>query len=494
MLSTKMTAFKFHRFVTKKTSSEEILVELNGSQNKYSFFQRTNKKKYLSHDFVVGHMYVCKKDTCVSYNGIQMTKNDGIIVIEKLLKDANNFTRIDVVIVAQKLFGVNSNKLIMVGNNDSNQVHLIRISDIKKYESNAILMCKKDSNVAFDCAIKIDILFEQFGEIIKQLKNDTPTDDVSSSVLRAMDKIGLVDPSYFAMRTIIDDNRSRILRTMNDFVQGKERTITLPTKEMWDSYAKILPKNMVPVQFVCLNWVPRRNFAKINCGKIRDTNFILGINVYDNVPIYYRTIPWDDGEEGDPTDWIMQKKCDNYRDRNEVVTKMFLDPQRVFERYYSDEYGAHAAYLTETIYHTDDSVFFGQYVRNLENCINLEKGEMHNMTKMMFKPSDFFGMKTLDFDILDVAANVQKVIHRDHRKCNAKQNPRSFDEISRYCYFPCTLNKKYATNDPIRTQYVNIYSKSVMNSKLDNSYDERRTSTVAIIKVYYGFVNVASAL
>jgi len=490
-----MAAFKFHRFVTKKTSPEEILVELNGSQSKYSFFQRTNKKKYVSHDFVMGHVYVCKKDACVTYDGVQMTKNDGIIVTTKLLENANNFTRIDVVIVAQNLFGTNPNKLIMVGNNNDNQVHLIRISDIKKYESNAILMCKKDSDVAFDCAIKVDVSFKQFGKIIKQLKNNTCMDDVPSSVLNAMDKIGFVDPSYFAIRTIVDDNRSRILRTMNDFAQGKERTITLPTKEMWDSYAKILPKNMIPLQFVCLNWVPRRNFTKVNCEKIRDINFILGINVYDNVPIYYRTIPWDDDEEEDPADWITQKKCDNYRDRNEVVTKMFLeDPQGVFEHYYSDEYGAHAAYLTETIYHADDDVFFGQYVRNLENCINLEKGEMYNMTKMMFTPSDFFGMKMLDFDVLDVAVNVKKVICLDHNEYNAEQNRRSFDGISEDCYFPYELNKKYVTNSPIRTQYVNIYSKSNLSSKLDNSYSERRTVTVATIKVYYGFINVASTL
>jgi len=391
----------------KKYVDDIIFANLN---LQYSFHQRTNNIKYKSNQFQYATLFICLKKDTINIDGV--CGNCAIVIDDTVIVKKKSMVKIKILVTPQHF---KTNKIILVGNQIDNRAHLLNIDMIRKYETCNILLCKKDSNINFDEKIAVDVNFETFGTILNILNGIVKITDVSNDILNEMDKLGLVKPEYMLMKKFVDKKTSDILLQLNCFTNSDELMIFAPSDEMYANFKNIfsLSKNIVPIQMICVN------------HKKPNVDYMVGINIYDSIPIYYLETARADKpadkmieeeinkETFDISTWIDGKKCDDPRDVNEIITKMLLcDYYGTFKHYTNrkiEKCGPQASFVSDKIYSDKHDAFVGQYILNYINCLKMEN-DIYIPEGFKRKLKNFLNIRIVDYDVCYLSNIIRKLL------------------------------------------------------------------------------------
>jgi hypothetical protein len=309
-----------------------------------------------------------------------------------------------------------------------------------------------------------------FGKILNVLYGETRIPDVSPEVMSEMDKLGLVKAEYVLIKQFVDKETKDTLMRFNSFVDGKELMIMAKSNDMYTSFKNIMSanKNIIPIQMICVN------------HKKPNIDYILGINIYESIPIYYLATTWPykpdekmvvekiNDESFDISTWVDTKILDKTGDINEIITKMLLsDYYKTF-----NHYGHHPLknYVSDQIYSKNNSVFMQQYIVNYINSLKIENN-INIPGRYERDHNQFLNYRFAVCDVNDISKKIrhQLVNHAKFRyECCT-------DIAGSYYDFP--LPRNFLKNVPLIRQSPYIYNDD--NWVLDIE-----------IKVYYGFINI----
>ena len=169
-----------------------------------------------------------------------------------------------------KNYKIHGDDFVLIGFKNDDRVFILQMDIIKKYPHSALFgYCEHHKLELGEKLILDTIDYETFGKIYDRLLD--PTLEISSDMMKLMDQHGLVDETVCSVSKIFDECKNQEMKMFNDFMNGAEKFYLTKNAEDYTKFKKIFANrpDIIPIQLISTN------------------NKIIGINVFNGIPIYY---------------------------------------------------------------------------------------------------------------------------------------------------------------------------------------------------------------